>query len=247
MSNISNGTAPTCVVCAQPASLTCVCKTRYCSVSCQRAHWKNQGHKTECKTLVKANAEAAAKASGDDAGDDAATPPPSPKAKTAPRVGLPAPSREDVEPKPSAEKRCPICVKDLNVNDTRGIRMCCYKRVCEACDRKYGGADVVCSLCRRRSPQSNEEALASVRRQVDNENLMAICAFASFYENGKYGLVKSHKKAAKLYERAVELGDDNGMLHLGLMYSEGKGVKLDKKKMVTYYRMAADRGNAIAQ
>ena len=84
---------------------------------------------------------------GDDAGDDAATPPPSPKAKTAPRVGLPAPSREDVEPKPSAEKhRCPICVKDLNVNDTRGIRMCCYKRVCEACDRKYGGADVVCSL-----------------------------------------------------------------------------------------------------
>lgn len=96
MSNISNGTAPTCVVCAQPASLTCVCKTRYCSVSCQRAHWKNQGHKTECKTLVKANAEAAAKASGDDAGDDAAT------VEAAP---APVKRRQSMAPKPKEEKK----------------------------------------------------------------------------------------------------------------------------------------------
>ena len=59
MSDVSKAKA-LCVVCAQPARLTCVCKTtRYCSVLCQKDHWKNQGHREECKELVEANAASA--------------------------------------------------------------------------------------------------------------------------------------------------------------------------------------------
>ncbi|EGB04884.1 hypothetical protein AURANDRAFT_31902 [Aureococcus anophagefferens] len=62
-----------------------------------------------------------------------------------------------------------------------------------------------------------------------------------------YGLVKSDKKAAKIWKRAVELGDVDAMVFLGEMYLYGEGVKLDKKKAERLFRMAADRGDADAQ
>ncbi|EGB02368.1 hypothetical protein AURANDRAFT_17073, partial [Aureococcus anophagefferens] len=67
------------------------------------------------------------------------------------------------------------------------------------------------------------------------------------YRRGRYGLVKSEKKAAKIYRRAVELGNVDAMIHLGLLYENGSGVKLDKKKAMKLYRAAADRGDAVAQ
>ena len=67
------------------------------------------------------------------------------------------------------------------------------------------------------------------------------------YRNGRYGLVKSDKKAAKIYRRAVELGNVEAMRHLGTLHVTGRGVKLDKKKAERLVRMAADRGDAGAQ
>ena len=61
------------------------------------------------------------------------------------------------------------------------------------------------------------------------------------------GLVKSDKKAAKIWKRAVELGDVDAMVRLGVLYEKGLGVKLDKKKAERLIRAAADRGNAAAQ
>ncbi|EGB11222.1 hypothetical protein AURANDRAFT_21499, partial [Aureococcus anophagefferens] len=67
------------------------------------------------------------------------------------------------------------------------------------------------------------------------------------YRGGQLGLVKSDKKAAKLWKRAVELGDVRAMNNLGRLYEHGSGVKLDKKKAARLYRAAADRGDAVAQ
>jgi hypothetical protein len=64
---------------------------------------------------------------------------------------------------------------------------------------------------------------------------------------GQYGLVKSDKKAAKIWKRAVELGDVDAMIFLGDLYDTGSGVKLDKKKAERLMRMAADRGDAVAK
>ena len=61
------------------------------------------------------------------------------------------------------------------------------------------------------------------------------------------GLVKSDKKAAKIWKRAVELGDVQAMINLGMLYENGSGVKLDNKKAMKLCRMAADRGDAVAQ
>jgi len=59
--------------------------------------------------------------------------------------------------------------------------------------------------------------------------------------------VQSTKKAAKLWKRAVELGNVDAMARLGFLYSKGDGVKLDNKKAIELYRIAADRGVVQAQ
>jgi hypothetical protein len=82
---------------------------------------------------------------------------------------------------------------------------------------------------------------------VENEVPEAISCLGDAYHFGGLGLVKSEKKAAKIYRRGVELGDVDAMMRLGFFYETGSGVKLDKKKAERLYRMAADRGDAVAQ
>jgi TPR repeat protein len=68
----------------------------------------------------------------------------------------------------------------------------------------------------------------------------------AYHHGGHFGLVKSDKKAAKLYKKAVEqYGCVDAMYSLGEMYDtgDGTGVKLDKKKAMQLFRMAADRGH----
>ena len=86
-----------------------------------------------------------------------------------------------------------------------------------------------------------------LKKNVANEVPEAITALAVCYRDGDYGLVKSAKKAAKLYKRAVELGDVKAMTSLGVYYKNGNGVKMDEAKAKQLYRMAADRGDYIAQ
>ena len=86
-----------------------------------------------------------------------------------------------------------------------------------------------------------------LRRSVENDNPAGVRHLGCCYAQSRLGLVPSHKKAARLYQRAVELGDVMAMYNLAIVYDEGQGVKLDKKKAVKYYRMAADRGYAGAQ
>tara|TARA_B100000482_G_scaffold180855_1_gene153651 strand:- start:57 stop:539 length:483 start_codon:yes stop_codon:yes gene_type:complete len=82
---------------------------------------------------------------------------------------------------------------------------------------------------------------------VENEVPEAIATLGNAYHGGTLGLVKSDKKAAKIWKRAVELGDVDAMINLGTLYVTGSGVKLDKKKAERLFRMAADRGKATAQ
>lgn len=76
----------------------------------------------------------------------------------------------------------------------------------------------------------------------------AIHALGGRYIVGSYGFVKSAKKAAKIFKRAVELGSVDAMISLGLLYYQGAdGVKRDVKKAEKLFRLAADRGDAVAQ
>jgi TPR repeat protein len=141
--------------------------------------------------------------------------------------------------------RCPICLEEWDVNATNMLRVCCCRKVCRSCEDKIGFE--ACPLCRLPCPKTDAENLARLRRHVENEVPEAITSLGSAYRHGKYGLVKSEKKAAKIYRRAVELGNVDAMSKLGELHTTGSGVKLDKKKAMQLFRTAADRGDAFAQ
>ena len=88
--------------------------------------------------------------------------------------------------------------------------------------------------------------MANLRRHADMGVPEAITSLGNTYRDGKLGLVKSAKKAARLYERAAELGDVDAMTNLGTLYGFGNGVKMNKKKAAKLYRMAADAGHTSA-
>ena len=250
----------TCTICgAKPRTLlNCPCgTTQYCSTECQRIDWRDRGHRKVCKKVQAAEAARA----------EALTPPPSPPRDVfygpAPRSHADevrariaaeheaARARREANPEqePLSARwgsRCPICLEDWDVNATHLIRVCCCRRVCQSCDKKIEAA---CPLCRSPREENDAEQLARLRRHVENEVPEAITFLGDCYRDGDrdFGLVQSDKKAAKIWKRAVELGDVDAMVRLGHSYENGTGVKLDKKKAARLYRAAADRGDAIAQ
>ncbi|EGB07597.1 hypothetical protein AURANDRAFT_37702 [Aureococcus anophagefferens] len=250
--------------------------TAYCSTACQRIDWRDRGHRKACKKIQAeraaeaARAEAArAEAARAEAALATPTPPPAPPPEVfygpAPRSHADevrariaaeheaARARREANPAPkplSARfgSRCPICFEDWDVNaDFHGdwsLYACCCRKICDSCSEKTG--EEPCPFCRAPHP-SIPDFLTLLRRHVENEVPEAIAFLGNLYLEGKYGLVQSAKKAAKLYKRAVELGDVDATNHLGWMYKHGNGVKLDKKKAERLFRMAADRGHAPAQ
>ena len=131
------------------------------------------------------------------------------------------------------------------MNAKNVFRVCCCRKVCQSCNEKIGFD--ACPLCRLPCAESQAENLARLRRHVENEVPEAITFLGLAYRYGTLGLVKSDKKAAKIYRRAVELGDVEAMIDLWGLYERGSGVKLDKKKAERLYRTASDRGDATAQ
>lgn len=131
------------------------------------------------------------------------------------------------------------------MNVAGSLQFCCCRKVCDSCKAKITGKP--CPLCLVKDPRSDQESLALLRRHVENEVPEAIYVLGSFYMVGRYGLQKNTKKAAKIFKRAVELGNADAMSTLGALYKEGNGVKIDKKKALQLWSMASDRGHAYAQ
>ena len=119
--------------------------------------------------------------------------------------------------------------------------------VCRSCEERIGYDS--CPLCRVPSTDSPAEVLSRLRRHVENDVPEAINQLGELYRTGDetFGIVKSYKKAAKIFKRGVELGSVDAMVSLGRLFSTGRGVKLDKKKAMQLYKMSADRGFAPAQ
>jgi TPR repeat protein len=135
-------------------------------------------------------------------------------------------------------------MEEWDVNANNAIRVCCCRKVCQSCNKKI---ETACPLCRIPRAEDHEEDLARLRRHAENEVPEAITFLGTAYREGWYGLVKSDKKAAKIFKRAVAFGDVDAMVFLGVAYYSGRGVKLDWKKAKRLQLMAADRGCALGQ
>ena len=231
---------------------------RYCSTECQRIDWRERGHRKACKKIRDERAAEAARA-------EASTPPSIPK----PVVYGPAPrshadeirariaaeheaarARREAnpEPVPLSERygsRCPICMEKWDVNESTTLRICCCRKICSSCEDKLVDMES-CPLCR--APFLNErEELVALRRHVENGVPEAMNYLANSYRDGEFGFAPSAKKAAKLFKRAVALGNVDAMVSLGALYDGGVRIEWDWKKAMQLWQMASDRGSATGQ
>ena len=245
-----------CTICGKKAKLPCPCGTaQYCTVACQKIDWRDRGHRKACKKIRDERAAEAARA-------EAPTPPPrdvvygpAPRShadEVRARIAAEheaARARREANPErePLSARyggRCSICLEEWDVNAENKLLICCCQMVCRSCADKIGNE---CPLCRVPRANNDAETLARLRRHVENEVPEAVCSLGTAYLTGKLGLVKSSKKAMKLFKRAMDLGDVQATAHLAQLYNDGAGVKIDKKKTIQLLRKAADGGHAGAQ
>ena len=94
-------------------------------------------------------------------------------------------------------------------------------------------------------PKDKAEQLARLRRHVENDVPEAINHLGNLYRDGLFGFARSDKKAARIYKRAVELGDVEAMVNLGVLYEKPTFIKRDRNKAKQLYRSAAERGDVL--
>ena len=73
-------------------------------------------------------------------------------------------------------------------------------------------------------------------------------SFGANFQDGVNAIEKGdYKTAFTIFEDLASKGDAKAQFYLGVMYSNGKGVKQDYKKAIEYYEKSASQGNTTAQ
>ena len=109
------------------------------------------------------------------------------------------------------------------------------------------GAKRLCPFCKSPPSNSNEEEVEKTKKLMERGNADAFNHLAGLYSQGIMGLPQDWAKANELYVKAGERGCADAHYNLGIMYSNGRGVEIDKKKAKHYWELAAMNGHVIAR
>jgi TPR repeat protein len=119
----------------------------------------------------------------------------------------------------------------------------------------YGALIFWVGTCVFNSPEE-EKKVPTAEELLDFEELkakaesgdrMAQADLADEYWLGDRAVEKDYKEAAKWYRKSAEQGCGHAEAMLGLLYSDGDGVKQDHEKAERWYRKAANKGEDLAQ
>ena len=98
------------------------------------------------------------------------------------------------------------------------------------------------------SRRTMRAALIWYRKAADQGNAYAQNNLAVFYSEGRGGLPKDDREAARLYKLAADQGNAYAQANLGDFYEQGRGgLPKDEREAARLYKLAADQGNAYAQ
>ncbi|MDB4430449.1 zinc finger MYND domain-containing protein [bacterium] len=152
-------------------------------------------------------------------------------------------------------EECPICLLPLP-HDTGKIefKSCCGKIICHGCihamiqEARGRGEEIdLCAFCRKPYTSSDEEENARIKKLMKANNADAFYNFAGWYARGVMGMPQDFSKARELYLKAGELGCSEAYYNLGVLYENGRGVEMDKKKAKHFYELAAMNGDVYAR
>ena len=227
----TSDTTNTCANCGKEGSgvtNTCnKCKSvMYCNAACKKKH--RTKHKKDCEEHVKRAAEREAELHD-----------------------------EKLFTQPQQEEDCPICMVQLPSLELANVYMaCCGKLICTGCVRAFQSRAIkakrikeenICPFCRTPPPESDEEMIKRYEKRVELNDVRAILNLGSFYSLGSDGLAQNYAKALELFHQASELGNVTAYLGIGDAYDCGRGVRVDKKKAMHYYELAAMGGEVMAR
>jgi len=209
------------------------CKmVKYCNAVCKKVHKKK--HKKDCEEYQRLAAE---------------------KHNEELRIAAEL-HDEKLFKQPPPDEDCPICFQQLPVLNPTGkkYKECCGKTICSGCihapvyDNQGNKVDnEKCPFCRAPWPDSEEEAVERIKKRIEMNDPLAMHNLGCFYGDGTYGFSKDYTKALEYWHQAAELGDAKAYNSIGCCYDDGIGVKVDKKKAIHYYELAAMEGNVKAR
>jgi len=198
---------------------------KYCNAACKKKH--RHKHKKDCEEYQRLAAEHAAKLHDEKL------------------FKQPPPQEED----------CPICFLLLpSLDSGRRYKACCGKVLCSGCcyapvfDNQGNEVDnQKCPFCRVPTPKSVEEAVEREKERVEAGDVKAIYGLGCDYYHGGGDVSQDYTKGLELFHRAGELGYAKAYTNIGSSFNIGRGVKVDKKKAIHYFELAAMGGNAIGR
>jgi hypothetical protein len=192
-------------------------RVHYCSVECQKLHWKIGGHKKVC------GKEGGSGARGDTAGG-----------RDAP-LENPCPICRDNEDDAGAFALCFSCGQMYcgKCNVTSGIGTITSCPTCRA-------------VLRLSDQEKVQRLLVLLERPCGRYTPVAQQNLGTCYSHGT-GVHPDHAEAVRLYRLAADQGYAKSQYSLGVCYEKGTGVDQDHTEAVRLYRLAANQGLSVAQ
>jgi TPR repeat protein len=233
-------------------------RVHYCSVECQKSHWKIGGHKRVCgkEGGSGARGDGAAGASG---GGEAPLQHPCPVCLDSEddagvsfamcfSCGQMYCGKCNVMPRLGRLENCPTCRAVLHVSEQENVR-----RLRCLLERPYGRYTPVaqyhlgiCYTKGRGADQDHTEAVRLFRLAASTGHVVANVSLGMCYTDGT-GVDQDHAEAMRWYRLAADQGNARALCNLGICNYNGTGVAQDHAEAVRWFRLAADQGDARAQ
>lgn len=228
------------------------CKsTWYCSLQCQKMHWKK--YRKECKRIAQGRQEAAAIF---------------PTAAT--RLAMRVIDDKDLFSPPPPQPDCPVCFLPLPLNHQEQMRMtCCGNMVCCGCVHEMNRVIDVenykkimeipedptllktrCPFCRKLLASTQQKCLEQIRILMDKNDAIAIRCMALDHMPGSPTIFESPQDAGKafaLYMQAADLGDAEACFAFAIIYGDGMYVKKGHDMEMHCLKLAAMGGHLDAR
>ena len=189
------------------------CKVAYyCSVLCQKQHWKEGGHKQQC-----GGGDSSSSRGGSGAAD------------------APTPEEEVLAPKkcvpdPELEERFNRAMLQFAKLTERGEdsreKADCLKTIKEVASKGLAAAQYNLGIIHHTGqgvPQSDALAVEWYRKAADQGNIYAQYNLGYKYRDGSVGLPQSDALAVEWFRKAADQGCADAQNDLGVMYADGCG------------------------
>jgi len=95
--------------------------------------------------------------------------------------------------------------------------------------------------------QDIKKAIEWYDKAINAGDISAMVTKGAIFYYGLSGIPIDYEVAVKLYTKAAEKGDDDGMWRLARCYQKGKGVEKDIDEAIKWYQLSSNKGNTKAQ